>query len=78
MYNVNLNIENLSELNEIIQATIIEILKKVWERISKNYFIELIKSMNDQINAVKHAKKNDIHITKKFENLKKSSLLTIL
>ena len=56
MNNVNPNIENLTESDEAIQAAITKTLEKAWERIPKKYFVELIKLMNNQINAVKLAK----------------------
>jgi len=47
MYDVNPNIENLSESDGIIQAAMIKILEKAWERIPKNYFIGLVKLVDN-------------------------------
>ena len=56
MYDINLNIENLTKSDKIIQVIIIKILEEVQERIPKNYFIKLIKFINNQVNIVRDIK----------------------
>ena len=56
MYNVNPNLESLTWSENNIHDTIVKALEKVWERIDKEYIIELIKSMDNQINALLDAK----------------------
>ena len=52
MYDVNSNIENLSESDGIIRGAMIKILEKAWEGIPKNYIIGLVESIDDSVNAV--------------------------